>query len=206
MPFAEKSKSAVYTLLLPACQFIKQLDLQMPNEIFSTYTISVPILLTHLFSAFVQCKIRLHFKIVPYLIFSEPILSAVTWATEYNVAAVWMNRVQNIAKVVSCSVYNSPCLEVSFFSYLSKRLCTDITQNYPCYSLANLMSESHDGSLASNSGLSVQDLLWDNCVLERSFSLSTFSHSDHSTRDSYLPITAHELCNRYDQLAPYSNI
>ncbi|XP_021935063.1 venom dipeptidyl peptidase 4-like [Zootermopsis nevadensis] len=46
------------------------------------------------------------------LLQSEPILSAVTWATEDNVAAVWMNRIQNIAKIVSCSARTSLCLEL----------------------------------------------------------------------------------------------
>lgn len=49
------------------------------------------------------------------MICSEPILSAVTWATEDNVAAVWMNRIQNIAKIVSCSARTSLCLEVTFY-------------------------------------------------------------------------------------------
>jgi hypothetical protein len=55
-------------------------------------------------------------------IYSEPILSAVTWATESNVAAVWMNRVQNIAKVVSCNARTVLCVEVSFFSWLRQLL------------------------------------------------------------------------------------
>lgn len=46
------------------------------------------------------------------LLQGEPILSAVTWATENNVSAVWMNRVQNIAKIVSCSARTSLCLEL----------------------------------------------------------------------------------------------
>jgi hypothetical protein len=49
------------------------------------------------------------------VICSEPILSVVTWATEDSVAAVWMNRVQNNAKIVSCSARTSRCLEVTFY-------------------------------------------------------------------------------------------
>jgi len=50
--------------------------------------------------------------------YSEPILSAVTWATENNVVPVWMNRVQNTAKIVSCNARTAVCLEVSFFCWL----------------------------------------------------------------------------------------
>lgn len=42
----------------------------------------------------------------------EPILSAVTWATESNVVAVWMNRIQNTAKIVSCNARTTLCSEL----------------------------------------------------------------------------------------------
>lgn len=34
-------------------------------------------------------------------IFSEPILSAVSWATDTDVSAIWLNRVQNKGAIVS---------------------------------------------------------------------------------------------------------
>ncbi|XP_069698426.1 venom dipeptidyl peptidase 4 isoform X2 [Periplaneta americana] len=46
------------------------------------------------------------------LIQSEPILSAVTWASDDALAAVWMNRVQNTAKIVSCTTRTPLCREL----------------------------------------------------------------------------------------------
>jgi len=66
-------------------------------------------------------------------------LGAVTWATENNVAAVWMNRVQNVAKIVSCNVHTSQCSEVSFLS------CLSMLENYllvfgTCHAIAQAVT------------------------------------------------------------------
>jgi hypothetical protein len=120
MPFIPSGQSAVYVPFLPLWKFTEIVGFPELKEHVQHMHNFYSSLLIYLSSPFVQYKISFWFKLVSYLICSEPILSAVTWATEYNVVAVWMNRVQNIAKVQSCSAHTSPCLEVGFFSYLSK--------------------------------------------------------------------------------------
>ncbi|KAL0273764.1 UNVERIFIED_CONTAM: hypothetical protein PYX00_006369 [Menopon gallinae] len=45
----------------------------------------------------------------PGEVYPEPILTAVTWADEENLSAVWMNRVQNISYVTLCNAVQAEC-------------------------------------------------------------------------------------------------
>ncbi|KAJ9586412.1 hypothetical protein L9F63_019941, partial [Diploptera punctata] len=43
---------------------------------------------------------------------NEPIMSAVTWSTDESVVAIWMNRIQNEARIVSCEARSGTCTEI----------------------------------------------------------------------------------------------
>ncbi|XP_063242355.1 venom dipeptidyl peptidase 4 [Bacillus rossius redtenbacheri] len=42
----------------------------------------------------------------------EPILTAVTWVNDTELAAVWMNRVQNSARIITCTVAEATCSQL----------------------------------------------------------------------------------------------
>lgn len=48
----------------------------------------------------------------PGEVYPEPILTAVTWADEENLSAVWMNRVQNISYITLCNAPQADCTNV----------------------------------------------------------------------------------------------
>lgn len=51
--------------------------------------------------------------------FSEPVLSAVAWADDETVCAIWLNRIQNQAVITSCNSATAECAAVRLIELIS---------------------------------------------------------------------------------------